>query len=227
MEFVVYSYFNLNERENRMTRLTKVIKEKIIEAAFEQSGVNEELAILRKRRADLAENVRVDSLGGVDNMKSIEKEYKKLIKINESKILKGISRYSSNRLIERGYIDYVNFGGMQTHLYFSGASCDNDNRSIGNVVKSPLPNDCTYVAGHEFTEEFMDIENKTKTTKEKKNGLKLQLFATLDQFTTIKKLLESWPESKDLLPKNVSESKPQLPVVMVKDLNCLIGLPKD
>tara|TARA_R110000851_G_C12903466_1_gene548490 strand:+ start:125 stop:757 length:633 start_codon:yes stop_codon:yes gene_type:complete len=210
-----------------MTRLTKLLKENIIESALEQSGVNKEISSLRKRRADLAENVRIDSLGGSETIKKIESEFKKLTKIDESKILKGVSRYTSNRLIERGYIDYVNFGGMQAHLYFSGASSDHENRIIGSVKKSPLPNDCVYVAGHKFTEEFINIENESKIAKERKNGLKLQLLATLDQFTTVKKLLTSWPESKDLLPKNIDEIKPKLPVVLVKDLNCLIGLPKD
>lgn len=60
-----------------------------------------------------------------------------------------------------------------------------------------------------------------------KEGMAAQVKATLNQFTTVKKLLEAWPEAKDLIPDDVDEVKPKLPVVQVQDLNCLIGLPEE
>ena len=70
------------------------------------------------------------------------------------------------------------------------------------------------------------IEGDYKTVCGKKEGIAAQVMATLNQFTTVKKLLEAWPESKDLIPDNVDEVKSLLPVVQVQDLNCLIGLPE-
>lgn len=57
--------------------------------------------------------------------------------------------------------------------------------------------------------------------------LELQVEQTCRKFTTIKKLVEAWPEVSTLIPEQAAaEVKPQLPAIPVADLNAKIGLPK-
>ena len=201
-----------------MTRLTNHIKQQIVENALEQAGVNKDSKLITKRRAKLAEDVRTDSLGGSDRVLEIEKTETKIHKLDA--LLNGICRCSFS--LTRGTaMRYCNMGGAQVHLYFNGGRVGE-----GDSVKKIRPSDVVYKAGHRFVNEFHSIENDSKKLNERIEELSLQVRASVDQFTTVKKLLTAWPESKELLPKIVEESKPQLPAVLIKDLNKLIGLPK-
>ncbi|MFT7963069.1 Nmad5 family putative nucleotide modification protein, partial [Salmonella enterica] len=45
--------------------------------------------------------------------------------------------------------------------------------------------------------------------------------------TTVKRLIEVWPESKELLPKEADKASTALPALRVEDLNKMIGLPSE
>lgn len=201
-----------------MTRLTNHIKQQIVDNALEQAGVNRDRDSITERRAKLAEDVRTDSLGGSDRVLEIEKIEKKIHKLDA--LLKGICRYSFS-LTKGTSMRYCNIGGAQVHLYFNGGRIGE-----GDSVKKIRPSEVVYKAGHRFVNEFHSIENDSKKLNERIEELSLQVRASVNQFTTVKKLLTAWPEAKELLPKKIEESKPQLPAILVKDLNKLIGLPK-
>ena len=207
-----------------MTRLTKSIKEKIVKNALNQAGINDEKLILRKRRAELAESVRVAGLGGSEAISEIEKNIKKIEKIQGGSCLKGVRR-SEFGVMEDYDMGGVNFAGSQVILYFNGGFNYHDG---DNVYKKILPKSSklAFTADHPLTIEFLDIERATNELQGRSNMISSQVAGSLLPFTTIKKLLKAWPEVKELLPESVEESKPQLPMVLVKDLNKLIGLPK-
>ena len=211
-----------------MTRLNKSIKEQIVKNAIDTAGITEQFAQLRTRRAKLAEDIRVDFLGGEDGIKAIEDAVNKVNEIKES--IKSLSSFKGGfdvYIRESCRIEYINLGGMRTVLQYNGDLRIGDSEHKDKVRRSPTPayGEVAYPADHRFTKEFLSIEGDYKALCDKKSGLYHQVMATLNQFTTIKKLLESCPEVKDLLPKEQA-AKPSLPVVQVKDLNCLIGLPK-
>ncbi len=210
-----------------MTRLNARIRNSMINKALVVAGIGKEFAELKVRRAALSEAIRVDSLGGVDNISKIEKHFEKIIKLKQSDLIKNVSRYSSFHSNGDYELCGINLGGMRVSLQYSGEEFNHDceKRKINKFV--PYDNSVIYPADNEFTKEFLSIESDCKSVHGKREGLQVQIKATLDQFTTIKKLLEVWPEAKDLIPDDVDEVKPNLPVVQVKDLNCLIGLPTD
>ncbi|MFA2284800.1 Nmad5 family putative nucleotide modification protein, partial [Escherichia coli] len=52
-------------------------------------------------------------------------------------------------------------------------------------------------------------------------------WAALNSVTTVKRLIEVWPESKELLPKEADKASTALPALRVEDLNKMIGLPSE
>jgi hypothetical protein len=53
------------------------------------------------------------------------------------------------------------------------------------------------------------------------------VWAALNSVTTLKRLIEVWPESKELIPKDSDNAKAALPALRVEDLNRMIGLPTE
>ncbi|ELV4980379.1 hypothetical protein SHB81_000001, partial [Escherichia coli] len=53
------------------------------------------------------------------------------------------------------------------------------------------------------------------------------VWAALNSVTTVKRLIEVWPESKELLPKEADKASTALPALRVEDLNKMIGLPSE
>lgn len=206
-----------------MTRLTKALREKMVIKAIETAGITEGFAGLTSRRAKLAEDVRVFSLGGTENVARIEKAVAKIKKMQSSDELKVVNRTNFYCSINAS-LRYCNLAGAQVHLYFNGQH--NTMGNIESVFKDVTPQSVTLTADNPLVSEFHKLSKERDGLISRRDGLKAQVDATLAQFTTVKKLLDQWPEAKDLLPTNLEESKPLLPVVQVKDLNCLIGLPK-
>lgn len=210
-----------------MTRLSVRLRSVMANKALVIAGTDKELASLITRRGVLAKSIRIECLGGEDSILKIEKHFEKIIKLKQSDLIKNVSKYSSFHANGDYELNNINLGGMRVNLQYNGqenAYTENAKRENYNIV--PIGSTVTYTADHEFTKEFLSIEGDFKAVMEKRDGLYLQVKATLDQFTTVKKLLEAWPEAKDLIPEDVDEVKPRLPVVMVQDLNCLIGLPE-
>ena len=210
-----------------MTRLTVSIRNRMVNKALDVAGINKDLKSLIKRRGILANSIRVDCLGGNDTITKIEKHFEKVAKLTESNLIKDVSSYSSFFAQSDFELNHINLGGMRVTLQYSGEVCgytDRNKRVLHDIV--PTDSSVAYTADHEFTKEFLLIEGDYKAILGKKDGIAAQVRATLNQFTTVKKLLEAWPESKDLIPVDVDEVKPKLPAVQVQDLNCLIGLPE-
>ena len=66
-----------------------------------------------------------------------------------------------------------------------------------------------------------------KALDEERATLSAQVRGALSKFTTVKRLLDAWPEAKELLPDRLPEAKPALPAIRTEDLNALIGLPSE
>lgn len=149
---------------------------------------------------------------------------KQLRKLKNNDLFSKISR--SSFYISRHFEMYnCNLGGARVHLQFNGLT-SRDDRTIDRVVKDHTPSYPTLPGDHPLVEEFHSIEKTTRKLKERRENISAQVEGSLSSFTTIKKLLDAWPESKELLPKEVTRHVVNLPAVKVKDLNALIGLPK-
>ncbi len=204
-----------------MTRLNQEIRRQIVNNAVKIAGIDEEKVTLRTRRAKLAEDVRIEGLGGAENVEKISKTAAKIEKLQNDQCLKKVRR--GGFYLGRDFEIGVNLGGMRDVLLFNGATSYAS--EIDNVIRSPIPGDVALDAEHALTKEFLAIEALTESVKQREEALRAQLSASVASFKTVEKLLKEWPEAKDLLPAKI-EKITNLPAIQVKDLNALIGLPK-
>ena len=202
-----------------MARLTLNLKEKIVLNALAKAGITAAKAEAITRRADLAESVRVSGMGGASQEKYVSDMAANIAEMQEE-VKKIVSVISFD--MRQDYDVEAAFNGRQIDLHFNGMTCYND--STKRVYKSPVPpGRVLFNAEHPLAEEFdaiLDLELDTKTREE---TIRLTVLGTINQFTTIAKLIEAWPESEELLPKE--EHQIGLPALQVADLNALIKLP--
>lgn len=62
--------------------------------------------------------------------------------------------------------------------------------------------------------------------RERRNSLKVRIRAIIESVTTIKRLIEIWPEVVDFLPEEVSDPVSGVPAVLIADLNADLGITK-
>lgn len=190
-----------------MTRLTKSIREQILANAQTKSGNRKRREETQKKRNDWDEAVRIDALGkNAELLDSLQVEVDKIRDKVPAEYRSGESPIAS-----RGYIT-VNCAGLSVH-------CSN---WPGNKV---APSRHTITSDNPLAQQFHDICAEEKANTEQWEKVKASVNAATSAVTTVKALLKSWPEAKELLPVYVEESKSQLPAIQVADLNALVGLP--
>lgn len=79
-------------------------------------------------------------------------------------------------------------------------------------------------ADNPLNDEFDAIELEQRTVNDLRTHVKAEVTAIVNSVTTIKKLLEIWPESKELLPPDEQVQSTAI-VANVDNLNTMIGLP--
>lgn len=207
-----------------MARLTKAIKEKILHNALTKANVFERELDVKAGYQELAELVRLHAIGGVG-------EEKKLIELSEN--IQSLIDRVPDCVDKTGYFHLNNekgvkasFGGMQLYIYYNGVG-DKEK----HVWKSPAPNmfgkAIMFGVDHELTIKFHSIKDESKKAKDLKTSIQVNVNAMLDSVTTDKKLIEIWPESKELIPTEIEKKKVQLPSTSVDQLNTMIGIPSD
>lgn len=204
-----------------MTKLTKAVKEQIIRNAVEKSGLINEHNKIIQRRAEWANNVRLFAIGGVE----VEKQ---LVAINEqyAALHESVPKNLQGELRKPVKTDndiYVNVAGISFTALFNGQLGYNKSDHIYKISPSSviLRADNPLVAEfHEVHNQQEEYENKVVTLRNSVNGV-------IANITTVKKLLDVWPEAKEILPPEIEKQTVQLPMVQTADLNKLIGLPSE
>ncbi len=202
-----------------MTKLTKAVKEQIVQNAVNKSGLIDEHNKIIQRRAEWANNVRLFAIGGVE-------EEKKLVAINEQYESLCESVPKSLRLSGRPPVKtdkdiYVNVAGISFSAYFNGHTSYNGAQHVVRVSHG----NATLLADNPLVAEFHEIHNQQEEYDNKLSNLKNSVAGVIEKITTVKKLLDVWPEAKELLPDNIEKQVVNLPAVQTADLNKMIGLP--
>lgn len=110
----------------------------------------------------------------------------------------------------------VRFGGTFTHVHFS--------------KRRRIPADCSlscakvYPATHEFAKRYEQLRNAEKALQASEKEAWQQIAAALNAVSTLKRLHEVWPETKEFT-KDLGSSTRNLPAVPVKVLNKMLNLP--
>ncbi|MBS0859610.1 Nmad5 family putative nucleotide modification protein [Providencia rettgeri] len=201
-------------------RLTNAIKDSIKNNALAKAGIFKQKEELKKEFNQLALDVRIEALGGEDKAKKTELVLE--VALANVKMLE--EEVSSNIYLHHtsGGQIYPAFGGQRTSLYYGK---DKENRDIR--LLTPSKNKCLFPSDHELSKRFEKLKQKENKLAEKETEIETTTRAILSSVTTIKRLIEIWPESKELIPADISKSSATLPALQVEDLNKLIGLPTD
>jgi len=198
-----------------MTRLNKDIKEDIVKNAIIKAKIPEKREELRKRRQNWIELVRLDAIGGMGNHKkivSISKRFKKSV----SELPECIR---PSGIFGMEFYIYLNVNGCRAHVNFSGK----DSEKTEDRVYKVSPHSHTLKADNPLCGEFMEMDKFRDQISQETNDIRSNVRAVLSNVGTIKKLIEIWPESKILIPKDLSP-KVQLPAISVNNLNIMVGL---
>lgn len=198
-----------------MTRLNSYLREEILKNAIAKSPLPAEETALDAEYYALAEGFRVESLGGPKKVAEIEHLVQEIEKLR-AQLPDSIK--TNDPVATTDYEMYrMNLGGLRVRLNFAP----------GYEERRIRPAEVVFAADHPLVLQFGQLENRKSDLKSRRATLKQQVQAVLGSVTTVKKLLEVWPEAKELLPHNLEEAKLQLPALPIADVNALIGLPSD
>lgn len=201
-----------------MTRLTNAVVDGIKDNAVAKAGIPAARAAEAASRALYTEKLRILSLGGNENYKrlmSINATYKGFV----SKLTNNeVSSNKRDNIVYRNQYVRANIAGASVYLNFYDACGNTEYRFVGAERFA-------IVAGDPLVDEFYALEDMVKANKEKADLIRAQVGAACAKVTTVKRLLELWPEAAELLPDIAKQQTPNVPTVMVSDLNALIGLP--
>jgi len=208
-----------------MTRLNKSIRNSIINNAIKASGVNTRQEALIKRRAKLADDVRLFAIGGSEREAELNAAYDKVVKYAKTNTVESFIDIEVSR--SEGYGINVNFAGRAVDLYFTGK----EEYCYSDAVSKPYVNTSyskriAITADNPLNDEFDAINKEQRIIDDLRTQVKSEVTAMVNSVTTIKKLLELWPESEGLLPAGEKSQSTAL-VADVNKLNTMIGLPKE
>ncbi|MBD2782512.1 Nmad5 family putative nucleotide modification protein [Xenorhabdus szentirmaii] len=198
--------------------LTKDVKNEIVKNALIKAGIFDKKEQLYKDRADWAEKIRIEAIGGENMEKGIQNigsEIKALVdKIPES------MRKSDMPVRETDRIE-INLAGSRVYAYFNGARERFNNR---DYVFKITPRGTTILADNPLVNEFYALENRYRELENQRETITHNVEAALLKVRSVKRLLAEWPEAAELLPKDTVKAAP-VPAVRREALNTLIGLP--
>jgi hypothetical protein len=203
-----------------MIRLNQDIRSAIVTNAVAMSPIPKRKSDLKKRRAALAEELRLLSVGG----KTIDDEIQKTIKKIKALMEKVPEQVlSGNPLFRRDYDVGVNVGGQRRTFHFNGDSFCNEEKIYKIVGESYVIID----GGSLIHEEILAIDAEDENIQSSELDLRHNVRAMVDSFKTVEALIKAWPECEELIPRYVPHANPNLPAVIPEQLNKLIGLPSE
>lgn len=111
-------------------------------------------------------------------------------------------------------------GNSFTHIHFG------ERRRIAQSHKYNAAK--VYDSKHPLTERYREWKKRESALKNEKRTTKSNARAVLDSVSTLKKLIEVWPEVEQFVEdfKPSATGKAQLPALPLKDLNRSLGLNK-
>lgn len=198
-----------------MTRLTTYIRDQIVTNALAKTTFAAEEALNQQERYALAEAFRIESLGGAEQARKIEKLAarieKELAELPAGVVLYGQPIRKSHEMWR------MNLGGARVVIPF-GDSTEQQQQRIA-------PSGAVFAGDHPLVLKFHELENRSADLQKRRDTLRQTIRAVLNSCTTVKKLLDVWPEAKELLPTQLEEARSTLPAVQTAELNAALGLP--
>ncbi|EDY2185954.1 hypothetical protein GTE46_002470 [Salmonella enterica subsp. enterica] len=202
--------------------LNKTIKEKIVDNALAKAGIPQRKKALRAARVDWAERVRLAAIGGAEAEVEIRKILKK-IEALASKFPEALK--TTNTFIRADSDIYINLAGARVNVYFNGNYRAHE-PSAPEHIRKISPYEFTLLADDPLVTEFYGFDALYREIKSDETDIRQNVTAALDKARTVKRLLEQWPEAKELLPAE-DAAVPLPPAIRREALNEMIGLPSE
>ncbi|EDT2312349.1 hypothetical protein GSO54_004729 [Salmonella enterica] len=202
--------------------LNKFIKEKIIDNALAKAGIPQRKKALRAARIDWAERVRLKAIGGPEAEAEVLKTEKKIAAL----IAKVPEELRTDNMVISTRVDiYLNLAGSRVCAYFNGNYKGYESGSPEHIRKI-APYEYTLLADDPLVTEFYSFDALYREIKSDETDIRQNVTAALNKARTVKRLLEQWPEAKELLPAE-DAVVPLPPAIRREALNEMIGLPSE
>ncbi|EJX4926987.1 hypothetical protein OD635_003974 [Salmonella enterica] len=202
--------------------LNKAVKEIIVDNALAKAGIPQRKKALRAARVDWAERVRLKAIGGPEAEAEILKAEKKIAALIAK--LPEILR-TDNMMIRTGTDIYLNLAGSRVCAYFNG-NYRGYEQGEPDPIRKIAPYEYTLLADDPLVTEFYSFDALYREIKSDEADIRQNVTAALDKARTVKRLLEQWPEAKELLPAE-NAIVPLPPAIRREALNEMIGLPSE
>ncbi|EMF3851435.1 hypothetical protein V3E06_004856 [Salmonella enterica] len=202
--------------------LNKAVKEIIVDNALAKAGIPQRKKALRAARADWAERVRLKAIGGPEAEAEVLKTEKKIAALI-AKLPEGMRTNST--FVRKDYDIYLNIAGSQTYVYFNGNYRAHESGQPDHICKI-TPYKYTLLPDDPLVTEFYGFDALYREIKSDEADIRQNVTAALDKARTVKRLLEQWPEAKELLPAE-NATVPLPPAIRREALNEMIGLPSE
>lgn len=203
--------------------LTNTLKGQIVANALKKAGIQDKKNQLRVDRANWAERVRIEAIGGPDVEAEIAKTVKK-IQALAAQLPEGLQNLEKIP-VRLSHSLYLNLAGARVRIYFNGNYSEYERRAPDFIYKTS-PYEFTLTAENPLVDEFYTFDDRYQQIKAQQENIEANVNAALQKVRTIKRLLEEWPESAELLPPEAPKVPP-VPAVRREALNEMIGLPTE
>lgn len=218
-----------------MARLTAAIRDGIIANAIKTKDfAGRDKAIVQKR-ADFAERLRLFILDAYGLTDARLAEIKEQVKAIGEEVTFNGAQYARIWFDGGNYRMDVNLSGQTRNIYRNGQANDRSCDSLfGYKAKfdetkyTPHVGESDFIVSDPKWREELDAINKEAVQlRAEYDTLQSTLKATISGFTTVEKLLEAWPDAKELIPETTPIAKqPGTGIALsVADLNALCGIP--
>lgn len=201
------------------SRITAGMRDSIVNGLMRHRFNLEELQISEQRKA-------LEKLAERKHQLGYETAYSKAERDRMANLPKGYLPTNSSAKVgvEEGQVFEISFGSSQRvpfeHTWYGGNSVP-----IVAIIPPDHPYLLVQAEEQAASEEVLRLES---ALAELKRELHCRAVAVIDSVTTVKRLLEVWPEVHDFLPEENAGPVGNLPAVLVSDLNAALGLtPKE
>ena len=205
-----------------MARLTTSIRNAIINNAVANKQFKEREEAIFAERAQLAEDVRIASLKSAClTDEKVKEQIKSALRLKKS--LEGV--HDIQVYDHKCSFITANIAGQRRRFDFNGGEfiiCGifGNPETITKISKHSVSLDRAY------GEQLDEINGRHKKLLEEHEVLVATLTETLKKFTTVEKLVASWPEAEQLLPAAEVVATGTDVALSVDTLNAICGLPK-
>ncbi|WIC41613.1 hypothetical protein [Salmonella phage SP154] len=204
-------------------RLTNAARDEIVKAAVAKSGFPKRIEEARTALEDIKMECWIAAFGGLktyrrlcDRFETIEEKINELRKSGVNVPSLGSGHTWSN--------SKLNLAGMQVPSPDMNWVSDKFKELRVIYMYDSKP---TLTADNPLVQKFLDAEKALEDLKSSRQQIKNNVQAVVYSVSTTKRLIEVWPESAELIPREVEVVRAGLPAINFESLNASIGIPSE